>query len=167
MLPNYDDLNSLPPDDAYSALLRCCGSTRWAEQMNARRPFRSEAESIAASTEIEAALDRSDWLEAFAAHPRIGDKATLRKKFASTAAWCEGEQTGVGAAAEEVLNKLAAGNDVYEARFGYIFIVCATGKTADEMLAILEARLPNDPETELRIAAGEQAKITRLRLEKL
>ena len=109
----------------------------------------------------------ADWLEAFAAHPRIGDLDALRKKFASTANWCAGEQAGVAAADEAVLTALADGNRAYEARFGYIFIVCATGKSAAEMLAILTARLANDPEVELKVATAEQAKITRLRLEKL
>jgi 2-oxo-4-hydroxy-4-carboxy-5-ureidoimidazoline decarboxylase len=166
-MPNIDQLNALPVAEADAAFLRCCGSTRWAEQMNARRPFASSEEMFDTCARIESTLSKADWLEAFAAHPRIGDKETLRKKFANTADWCEGEQAGVGHAAEEVLNKLSAGNAAYEERFGYIFIVCATGKTAEQMLAILEARLPNDPETELQVAAAEQAKITRLRLEKL
>jgi len=161
------DLNSLTPTEARAMLLRCCGSTRWADAMTARRPFATADDLFAASDEIERGLTRADWLEAFAAHPRIGDVETLRKKFATTAAWCEGEQAGVSAATGDVLNKLAAGNKEYEARFGYIFIVCATGKNANEMLALLESRLPNDADDELRIAAGEQAKITRLRLEKL
>jgi 2-oxo-4-hydroxy-4-carboxy-5-ureidoimidazoline decarboxylase len=160
-------LNNLSQDEALAALLRCCGSTRWAEAMSARRPFATKDDAFAAASEIEASLERADWLEAFAAHPRIGDVEALRKKFATTAAWCEGEQAGVQHASDDVLNRLASGNKAYEERFGYIFIVCATGKTAEEMLALLETRLHNDPETELPIAAGEQAKITRLRLEKL
>jgi 2-oxo-4-hydroxy-4-carboxy-5-ureidoimidazoline decarboxylase len=166
-MPNLDQLHSLSYPEIHEAFLRCCGSLRWVREMIDRLPFDSAEELLTASEEIESSLERSDWLEAFAAHPRIGDKDTLRKKFAATAAWCEGEQSGVDSASEEVLDKLAAGNAAYEARFGHIFIVCATGKTAAEMLAILESRLPNDPDTELRIAAGEQAKITRLRLEKL
>jgi 2-oxo-4-hydroxy-4-carboxy-5-ureidoimidazoline decarboxylase len=166
-MPNIGHLNALPPGEAHAAFLRCCGSTRWAGAMTARRPYVSAEDLFDTSARIESTLSMADWLEAFTAHPRIGGKETLRKKFASTAEWCEGEQAGVSGADEDVLNKLAAGNAAYEERFGYIFIVCATGKTAGEMLAILEARLPNDPETELRIAAAEQAKITRLRLEKV
>jgi 2-oxo-4-hydroxy-4-carboxy-5-ureidoimidazoline decarboxylase len=165
-MPNLAHLNALPSGEALAAFLRCCGSTRWAEAMTASLPFATIEELFAASDAIEKTLTRADWLEAFAAHPRIGDVETLRKKFATTAAWCEGEQAGVSGANEDVLTKLSEGNKHYEERFGYIFIVCATGKTAPEMLAILESRLPNDPETELKIAAGEQAKITRLRLEK-
>jgi 2-oxo-4-hydroxy-4-carboxy-5-ureidoimidazoline decarboxylase len=135
--------------------------------MTNRRHFSSDAELHAVAGEQWAALNRDDWLEAFVAHPRIGDVEALRRKFASTAAWCASEQAGAANAANEVLHSLAEGNHAYEAKFGYIFIVCATGKTAEEMLAILRARLPNDPDTEIHLAAAEQAKITRLRLEKL
>ena len=113
-------------------------------------------------------LGDGDWLEAFTHHPRIGaDVAKLRERFAATASWSEGEQAAVGQASEEVLQALAEANVAYEARYGYLFIVCATGKSAAEMLAILQERMDNPPANELRIAAGEQAKITHLRLEKL
>lgn len=165
-MPTTDHINALSPGEAYAALLRCCGSTLWANAMLARLPFDSAKELMEAAEKIWFGLNRNDWLEAFAAHPRIGDVESLKKKFAATAAWCEGEQAGVSEASNEVLTKLSAGNEDYEERFGYIFIVCATGKPAAEMLELLEARLSNDPEIELRVAAGEQAKITRLRLEK-
>jgi 2-oxo-4-hydroxy-4-carboxy-5-ureidoimidazoline decarboxylase len=164
---NVDALNALPPDDARATLLRCCGSRRWADAMLAHRPFASSDDLLRAADEVWAGLDRADWLEAFAAHPRIGDLEGLKKKFAATAAWSAGEQAGVAGADEEVLRELAAGNRQYEERFGHIFIVCATGKTAAEMLHLLRDRMPNSPEEELRVAAAEQAKITRLRLEKL
>jgi 2-oxo-4-hydroxy-4-carboxy-5-ureidoimidazoline decarboxylase len=107
-------------------------------------------------------------IEALAHHPRIGaDLDELRKKYASTADWASGEQAGAASASEATLRALQAGNIAYEARFGHLFVVCATGKSASEMLALLEARLHNDAQTELRIAAAEQAKITRIRLEKL
>ncbi len=109
---------------------------------------------------------RADWLQAFASHPRIGDRDALRAKFAATGAWTAHEQSGVDGAPEDLLGELAEENCRYEARFGYIFIVCATGKTAGEMLALLKERLTNDAGLELKIAAGEQAKITRIRLEK-
>jgi|SRR5947209_10810095 len=157
----------MSPDDARAALLRCCGSRRWADAMTARRPFASADDMLRAADAIWAGVDRADWLEAFAAHPRIGDLESLRKKFAATADWARGEQAGVGGADEEMIRALAEGNREYEAKFGQIFIVCATGKTAAEMLGILRGRLANDAETELRIAAAEQAKISRLRLEKL
>src|SRR4051812_15270121 len=164
---NVAALNALTPADARAAFLRCCGSRRWADAMTARWPFASAADVLRTATEIEAGLTRADWLEAFAAHPRIGDLGALRAKFAATADWAGREQAGVAGADEEVLRALAEGNREYEERFGHTFIVCATGKTAPEMLALLIERLNNDPETELRIATAEQAKITRLRLEKL
>jgi len=164
---NFAAFNRMPSEDASAALLRCCGSRRWAEQMLARRSFASTADLFAAADEIWGRLDRDDWLEAFAAHPRIGDLDGLRKKFATTADWASHEQSGVAAAGENTLRQLADGNRRYEERFGYIFIVCATGKSAGEMLEILNERLQNAPEKELAVAAGEQAKITRLRLEKL
>ena len=119
---------------------------------------------LTAAREEWFALSPDDWVEAFSHHPRIGDRDALRRKFAATRALSEREQSGVGGASEEVLAALLEGNREYEARFGYIFIVCATGKTAAEMLALLRARLENDPQTEIRIAAEEHAKICDLRL---
>jgi 2-oxo-4-hydroxy-4-carboxy-5-ureidoimidazoline decarboxylase len=106
-------------------------------------------------------------LEAFKIHPRIGDIESLRKKFASTASWASDEQSGASEAAEDVLHELSEGNDHYEKKFGYIFIVCATGKSATEMLTLLKNRLHNNPEAEFAIACEEQKKITNLRLDKL
>ena len=160
-------LNGLPVDAARAELLRCGGSTRWAERMAELRPFPDRQALFAAAETIWNGLGPDDWREAFAHHPRIGDKEALRARFANTAQWAEGEQAGALGASEEVLDALAEGNQAYEARFGHIFIVCATGKSASEMLRLLGQRLSNDPEAELHIAAGEQAKITRLRLEKL
>jgi 2-oxo-4-hydroxy-4-carboxy-5-ureidoimidazoline decarboxylase len=164
---NLDAINSVPADVVRAALLRCCGSREWAQGMLARRPFRSAAELFAAAEEFWAGLGRDDWLEAFAVHPRIGDLDALRKKFATTADWASHEQAGVAGASDDTVRQLADGNRRYEERFGYIFIVCATGKSAAEMLDILNARLQNTPEQEITVAAAEQAKITRLRLEKL
>jgi len=110
---------------------------------------------------------KEDWKEAFAHHPKIGDVESVKKKFASTAQWASGEQSGVNTASQKTIEALAEGNKKYESKFGYIFIVCATGKSAGEMLEILESRLPNDPEDEIEIAADEQNKISKLRLEKL
>ena len=160
-------LNALPGPEARAALLRCCGAVRGAEQMSARRPFAAAADVFAAARAVGKTLSPADWLEAFAAHPRIGDLNSLRKKFPHTAAWSTQEQSSLASAAEATLAALAAGNQTYEARFGHIFIVCATGKTPDEMLALLEQRLDNAPGEELRIAAAEQEKITLLRLQKL
>jgi 2-oxo-4-hydroxy-4-carboxy-5-ureidoimidazoline decarboxylase len=166
-MTKLDLINSLSETAARTVFLRCCGATRWAERMVARRPFAGEAELLAASEEIWRGLEREDRLEAFASHPKIGDLDALRSKFARGAAWSAEEQGGVAEAGESTLRALAHCNRQYEAKFGHIFIVCASGKTADEMLTLLEKRLHNHPGEELRIAAAEQEKITRLRLQKL
>ncbi len=160
-------LNSLPGDEAKKALRRCCGASRWVDAMAARRPFPDAKALLSAADEVWAGLGPADWREAFAHHPRIGDKEALRERFSAIRQWAAGEQSGVSAASETVLDALARGNRDYEARFGHIFIVCATGKGADEMLGLLRQRLVNAPEAEGQIAAAEQAKITRIRLEKL
>ena len=153
------DLNTLDDEAASRAFLRCCGSTRWAAQMAAARPF-AGVEALAASADaIWRALAEADWLEAFAAHPRIGSSGG--------SGWSDDEQAGVAGAPEQTRRRLEEVNRHYEARFGYIFIVCATGKTADEMLVLIERRLRHRPGDELRIAAEEQRKITQLRLRKL
>jgi OHCU decarboxylase len=128
--------------------------------MTGRRPFASAEEVLAAADEIWGSLGASDWLEAFAAHPKIGDSSTSDRAAAR-------EQSGVAAAGAELRARLAECNREYEARFGYIFIICAQGRSAGEMLESLERRLGNPAGEELRIAAAEQAKITRLRLNRL
>jgi 2-oxo-4-hydroxy-4-carboxy-5-ureidoimidazoline decarboxylase len=159
-------MNDLPAEDAAGLLLACCGSKRWIARMLDARPFRDSSDLMTSATEIWDGLAGPDYLEAFAAHPRIGDKEALREKF-SEDRWAGGEQSGASGASESVLDALAAANREYEDRFGYIFIICATGKSADEMLDALQSRLPNPPDVELSIAASEQAQITRLRLQKL
>jgi 2-oxo-4-hydroxy-4-carboxy-5-ureidoimidazoline decarboxylase len=161
------EFNALPPDAARDALLKCCGSRRWADTMVAARPFPSMDALHAAAIEKWNALGTEDFLEAFSHHPRIGDIASLRAKFTATAAWAGEEQKGAATASEATLAGLARGNKEYEAKFGHVFLVCATGKSADEMLRILHSRLGNDAPTEMAVAASEQAKITRLRLDKL
>jgi OHCU decarboxylase len=194
-----EDLNALDEEAAARAFLRCCGSSRWARQMAAARPF-AGAEALAdAADAIWSPLDRADWLEAFAAHPRIGETradrvdrpgGTGRAATAGGAGradevdrpggagesagsgsgepdWSLQEQARVADAADQGLRRLVEANRDYEARFGYIFIVCATGKTAEEVLALLDQRVRHDPGEELRIAAEEQRKITQLRLKKL
>ena len=154
--------------EALEALSRCCGASRWASAMAARRPFGSDDALLRAADEEWAAMRRDDVLEALSHHPRIGANLDeLRKKYASTAGWAASEQAGAAAASEDTLRALRDGNVRYEAKFGHIFVVCATGKTAAEMLAVLEARLGNDHATELAVAKAEQAKITKIRLEKL
>lgn len=163
-----DELNRLREAEAIDQFMLCCGSSAWTEKMARHRPYSSKGEIIKKAEETwNHELDSSDWLEAFSAHPKIGDLGSLRKKYASTKQWAEGEQKGTANAPEEVLKKLAAGNQVYENKFGYTFIVCATGKSAEEMLHILETRLDNSPEKEIAIAAEEQRKITEIRFEKL
>jgi 2-oxo-4-hydroxy-4-carboxy-5-ureidoimidazoline decarboxylase len=161
-------LDALAEETARGALTRCCGARRRVDRMLARRPFGDDEAVLRAADEVWATMERADILEAFAHHPRIGANLDeLRKRFETTSSWSSNEQAGVQAASEATLEALRAGNLAYEARFGHIFIVCATGKSASEMLALLEARMPNDPEHELRVAAAEQAKITRIRLTKL
>lgn len=132
--------------------------------MLARRPFGSDEALTTAARDVWCALEPDDWREAFSHHPKIGDRASLRARFPQTAHLSSAEQSGVDAASDETLDALATLNRAYEAKFGYIFIVCATGKSADEMLTMLRARMENDPRSELMIAAAEQAKITDLRL---
>jgi 2-oxo-4-hydroxy-4-carboxy-5-ureidoimidazoline decarboxylase len=162
-----DQLNAMQDDEARAALQRCCGSRTWAWRMAAGRPYRNRAGLFAAVERIADKLRRADWLEAFAHHPRVGDFDALRTKFAATPAWAGEEQQGAAAAPAATLDLLAEGNRAYEEQFGYIFIVCASGKSAEEMLELLRGRLANDPDTELVNASREQRAITRLRLEKL
>ena len=163
---NLERFNALPQEAAQAELTRCCGSTRWVTRVLAARPFANAEALHAACDDAWKVMQEADWLEAFRHHPKIGDVNALRAKFATTAAWAEQEQAGSKGAAEATLQALKRGNDAYERKFGYIFIICATGKSAAEMLAALEERLPNEPALELRLAAEEQKKITRLRLEK-
>lgn len=162
-----ETINRWTEIQAHQAFLHCCGATIWADDMTARRPFANEEAIFSAAHEAFTQLDRRGWLEAFAAHPKIGDVAAIRARFAATIAWPTQEQAGVKGSSDAVLIELADGNQAYERKFGHIFIVCATGKSAEEMLFLLQARLSNDPETESRIAAAEQIKITELRLQKL
>jgi OHCU decarboxylase len=153
-------LNALEPSRAEAEFRRCCGSARWAAKMTAARPFADVDAMIALGEAIWTSLAPADWLEAFAAHPRIGERRAV-------SAWSSEEQAGMQLADQRTQEKLAARNVDYQERFGYIFIVCATGKSPGEMLALLEGRLPNDAPAELAVAAGEQRKITALRLRKL
>ena len=167
MKQGLESLNALAAEDAAAELLKCCGSRRWAERMAARRPFDSIAELLRTSDEIWWGLEARDWLEAFSHHPKIGERGAAPAQSAEAARWSEQEQSATTSARQATLDALLRANLAYEDRFGYIFIVCATGKTTEEMLALLEERLGNDPESELRIAAEEQRRITHLRLGKL
>jgi OHCU decarboxylase len=160
-------LNRLTGEEARAALLDCCGSARWAREVASLRPFRDVEGLLEAGERVWIGLGRSDWLEAFRAHPRIGEKKAEAGVSEGARRWSEGEQARAGEAPLETKAALAEGNRAYEEKFGFIFIVCATGKTAEEMLEILRGRMKNDAETELRVAAAEQWRITELRLKKL
>jgi OHCU decarboxylase len=157
-------LTAMNEQGAFEAFMTCCGAERWAAQMAAHRPYADETQLLNSAREIWRKLTASDWLQAFAAHPQIGERPTPAAK---TAAWSASEQSGVTHAAEATRRAFAEANCRYREKFGWIFIVCATGKSADEMLALLHRRLENDPAQELRIAAAEQERIMLLRLQKL
>ena len=154
------ELNALEASRAREEFRRCCGSSRWASLMADARPFATVEAMRAHADAIWRSLGRSDWLEAFAAHPKIGEQRNV-------SAWSAAEQAGMQSADERARTRLTALNADYAARFGYIFIVCATGRSPAEMLSMLEERLTNDRDRELSVAAEEQRKITALRLAKL
>lgn len=166
------ELNTLSQPQLKEELLKCCGSSTWVKMMMAYFPADDLVELLEDAEEMWYACNKEDWKEAFTHHPKIGDVESLTKKFASTAdpiaiGWASGEQSGVNIAAKETIRALAEGNRLYHEKFGYIFIVCATGKSAEEMLGLLKSRLSNSPNEEMQIAADEQNMITKLRLEKL
>jgi len=158
--------NGLSHEESALEILDCCGSSAWSRQLAAGRPFDDELSLITASDEIWNRLPRQDWLQAFSKHPRIGERKTPQAASPQSAAWSAQEQQDVTAAGEAIHSALAEANREYEQRFGRVFIVCATGKSATEMLDIMLSRLRNDDATELRAAAEEQRKITNLRLKK-
>ena len=158
--------NLLPPDEALAEILPCCSSRAWAHSMVARRPLANEDTLLRVSSEIWRSLNPSDWMEAFQSHPRISETRAPRPPSAQSATWSAQEQRDVTDAEAETKAALADANREYERRFNRIFIVCATGKSAPEILAILQQRLHNDAETELHEAAEQQRQITELRLKK-
>ena len=160
-------LNDLPTDEAESIFRDCCGSAEWARRMAAVRPFAMLENLYEKAERIWWSLSSADYLEAFASHPKIGSKTAAPKQQAKSGEWSSGEQSGMDGAADTVRNELADSNRLYLEKFGFIFIVCATGRSADEMLAICRARLGNSASTEMQIAAEEQRKITEIRLNKL
>ncbi|MEM9295402.1 MAG: 2-oxo-4-hydroxy-4-carboxy-5-ureidoimidazoline decarboxylase [Planctomycetota bacterium] len=166
-----DELKAMPRSERVVAMLGCCGARAWAETM---ADAMADAGGSASAADLYAAGDRAfeslaeaDWLEAFGAHPKLGDMDSLRMKFHGNAQWSAGEQAGAAAADEATLRNLADGNAAYEAKFGFIFILCASGLTAQQMLDALRDRLGNPREVELRNAAEQQRRITGLRLDKL
>jgi len=150
---------------ALDAMIACCGARRWAAAMVALRPIESPETLSVAADAIWSTMEVPDWMEAFACHPRIGERKAAHARAKSTE-WSKQEQSNTTAADADVLARLAEGNAEYEQRFGFTYIVCATGKNAAEMLAILERRLKSDRETELREAAEQQKQITQIRLRK-
>jgi OHCU decarboxylase len=160
-------LNSLPEDEAFREFHSCCGSLRWASQMANGRPFENvdHLKEYARGTWWK--LESADWLEAFQSHPKIGEKKAEVPASERAQQWSGQEQSGVRDASQQTIDSLAELNREYEVKFGYIFIVCATGKSSEEMLSVLRERMGNEPAAELRIAASEQAKITDIRLDKM
>ena len=167
MTQSLQRLNELSADDVRSEFLKCCGSRAWAGEMSAARPFATVEELLSESDRIWRALSDEDWLEAFRAHPKIGERKSAAAQSETAQAWSAQEQSRTQTASAGTLDALAERNREYEKRFGFIFIICATGKSAEEMLTMLELRMSNDYEDELQVAAEEQRRITQLRLKKL
>lgn len=163
---NYLDINGMNERDATHALMQCCTSSVWVAKMVESRPYRDLDSLFEAANQHWIGLAEQDYLEAFDGHPKIGDVNSLMKKYANTKALAAGEQSGMDAADQETIALLAQGNRDYQQKFGFIFIVCATGKSAAQMNEMLQARLGNDRDTELRNAAEEQRKIFHIRLTK-
>ena len=157
----------MPPHFLRDELVRCCGSKKWVNALIAQHPYASEDVLHEISDKAWSNCEKEDYLEAFSHHPKIGDLESIKKKFASTSHWSSGEQAGVEEADMELLKELAEMNDKYEKNFGYIFIVCATGKTASEMLALVKERIENEADEEIQIAVEEQRKIMHIRINKL
>ena len=164
---DFQTFNDLTPEQSSEAMHRCCSASRWVSRMVADRPYSGLEDLLDKAESHWSDMRESDWLEAFDGHPRIGDPESLKAKYRATLATASGEQASVQTADENTIAGLAEGNAQYFSRFGFIFIIFATGKSADEMLGQLRQRLENDRDTELAIAAAEQWKITRLRLENL
>jgi OHCU decarboxylase len=167
LIEGLEQLNRASREDSASAFLSCCGSRRWAQKMTAARPFADIPALLKQAEEIWQNLETRDWFEAFAAHPKIGAKKAVPQATAQSAEWSQGEQSGTSSASDSERTDLEKLNRLYEEKFGFIFIVCATGKSAGEMLEICRRRLDNAADAEIRIAADEQRKITEIRLKKL
>jgi OHCU decarboxylase len=160
-------LNRASQEGAEAEFLTCCGSRRWAQKMAETRPFASVSELLNRAEEFWHNLEARDWLEAFAAHPKIGAKKAIPHQSAQSAEWSKNEQSGTQSATDSERTELEKLNRLYEEKFGFIFIVCATGMSMGEMLEICRRRLDNNDDAELRVAAHEQQKITEIRLKKL
>ena len=162
-----EDFNKQNQVKAGQDLFKCCGSTAWVNKTMENFPFNSIEDLKISSDRNWFSCKKEDWLEAFSHHPKIGDQSSADKKHSSTAEWAKQEQSAVNDAGQIILSELVKANQSYENKFGFIFIVCATGKTAAEMLKLLNDRINNEPDKELHIAINEQNKITHLRINKL
>ena len=160
-------LDTLPAAEAAFKLAACCGSKNWIARMVAKRPYGSRDGLFAAADDVARTLQHGDWLDAFAHHPRIGEKNAAAHVSADAASWASNEQSTASTAGHDVQAELAAANAEYEKRFGFIFIISASGRSAEEVLSALRERLKNNSDAEIFIAAREQQKITRVRLERL
>ncbi len=158
--------NAADATKARNAMLACCGSKRWADAMVALRPIASVAALSEEADRVWATMQEADWLEAFACHPRIGERKVSAHAGAQSVAWSRSEQAQTNSASENLLDEIAAGNQEYEESFGFTYIVCATGKSAEEMLAILKRRLGSSREAELHEATEQQRQIMQIRLGK-
>jgi OHCU decarboxylase len=167
MSEKLEQLNQAAKETAEADYLNCCGSQTWARMMTEARPFADVAALIKQAEQVWQNLDAQDWLEAFAAHPKIGARKAVLRQSAQAAEWSNSEQSGTQTAADSLRDELEKANHLYEEKFGFIFIVCATGKSAEEMLELCRRRLHNDADSEIRIAADEQRKIMEIRLKKL
>ena len=163
----FESLNSLTNSEANEQFKLCCGTINWIKIMNQSRPFQNKKELFQKAESIWFSLSPDDWLEAFTHHPKIGNIDSLQKNFQNKKSISKNEQSGVNNATGSTLKDLAESNQLYEDKFGFIFIVCATGKSADEMLALIKMRLNNNADIEMQYAAKEQNKITQLRLKTL
>lgn len=161
------ELNNFITEQLNEYLAQCCGSEKWRTLLIKKFPFPSIVELVGEAGNIwYNQCGESDWLEAFSCHPKIGDLKSLNQKFVSTQHLASGEQNAVNNASSDIIQSLAESNALYEKKFGFIFIVCATGKSAAEMLRLISERLKNTYVEELNIAMGEQHKITLIRLQK-
>lgn len=162
-----DAINQLSDEEAKQTFQRCCASSSWVKTLTQSRPFLNRDAFFKAADRAWQGLVEADFFEAFAAHPKIGDLDSLRAQYANTKDLASNEQSGMSAATDQTLKEFTVANNLYTTQFGFIFIVCATGKTAAEMLALLQQRLANTKAVERLNAAEEQKKITHIRLAKL
>ncbi len=164
---SLEDINHMNDTEAHELFMSCCTAKKWVDSMVSSRPYSNFEEMIMTSNQHFSKLEESDWLQAFDGHPKIGDINSLKEKYKSTKKLASGEQSGMSEADEIVIQEMADLNNKYFENNGFIFIVCASGKSAAEMLEIIKSRMDNDRGVELKIASEEQMKITKIRLEKL